>query len=348
MTFNIKSAVRGLDKVAAVTRSAQPDIVALQEVDHASRRSRGLDQTAALAARTGLGYGTHFRTTDLRGGGYGIALLSRFPLESTVQRALPVPRGAEPRTVAHGLVQVAGRGVSVYATHLIPQPYTSATRARQSEVISGLLADDPRPRLLMGDLNDLPDSLSVRLLRRELTDAFVASGRGPGETFPMPRPFSMAVRLDYVLASQAFLPLCSEVLRVNASDHYPLLAHLRLTGLQGRTCHGARVSRRRRSGLRAASGRCRAPGRRRCPQPDRDPYESGKVGQSCELCGVRSLGGASRAERQFEHGAWPGQEQQPCQLVGEPAEDVDRGGPGGQRQGGAKDEHDQRRGRCGS
>ena len=39
----------------------------------------------------------------------------------------------------------------------------------------------------------------------------------------------MAVRLDYVLASQSFLPLCSEVLRVNASDHYPLLAHLRPT-----------------------------------------------------------------------------------------------------------------------
>ena len=85
----------------------------------------------------------------------------------------------------------------------------------------------------MGDLNDLPDSLSVRLLRRELTDAFVASGRGPGETFPMPRPFSMAVRLDYVLASQAFLPLCSEVVRVNASDHYPLLAHLRPTWSAG-------------------------------------------------------------------------------------------------------------------
>ena len=233
MTFNIKSAVRGLDKVAAVTRSAQPDIVALQEVDNSSRRSKGLDQTAALAERTGLAHGTHFRTTDLRGGGYGIALLSRFPLESPVQRPLPVPRGAEPRTVAHALVQVAGREVSVYATHLIPQPYTSASRARQSEVIAGLLADDPRPRLLMGDLNDLPDSLSVRLLRRQLTDAFVASGRGPGGTFPLPRPFSMAVRLDYVLASQSFLPLCSEVLRVNASDHYPLLAHLRPTWSAG-------------------------------------------------------------------------------------------------------------------
>jgi endonuclease/exonuclease/phosphatase family metal-dependent hydrolase len=228
MTFNIQSGLRGLDGVAEVIRGASPDIVALQEVDRGSRRAGGLDQAAVLAERTGLTYHAHFRTTDLYGGAYGIALLSRFPLEALAQYPLPVPHGAEPRTVAHALMRVGGREVSVYVTHLIRQPFNGDARMRQSAVIAGLLERDPRPKLLMGDLNDWPDSRTVRLLRRELTDVFAASGQGPDGTYPLPLPFSPAMRIDYVLTCDAFVPLRSTVLRVGASDHYPIVADVRL------------------------------------------------------------------------------------------------------------------------
>src|SRR5262245_46960621 len=39
MTFNIKSGLYGLPNVARVIREAQPDVVALQEVDVGARRS---------------------------------------------------------------------------------------------------------------------------------------------------------------------------------------------------------------------------------------------------------------------------------------------------------------------
>jgi endonuclease/exonuclease/phosphatase family metal-dependent hydrolase len=228
MTFNIESGARGLDGVADVIRTARPDIVALQEVDLGSRRAGGLDQTAVLAERTGLTYHAHFRTTDLYGGAYGIALLSRFPLEALAQYPLPVPQGAEPRTVAHALMHVEGREVSVYLTHLIRRPFNGDTRVRQSALIAGMLAKDPRPKLLMGDLNDGPDSRAVRLLRRELTDVVAASGQGSDGTYPLPLPFSPSLRIDYVLACDAFVPLRSAVLRVGASDHYPVIADVRL------------------------------------------------------------------------------------------------------------------------
>jgi endonuclease/exonuclease/phosphatase family metal-dependent hydrolase len=230
MTFNIQSGLRGLDGVAEVIRTARPDIVALQEVDRGSRRAQGLDQTAVLAEQTGLTYHAHFRTTDLYGGAYGIALLSRFPLEALEEYPLPVPRGAEPRTLAHALMRVEGREVSVYVTHLIRRPFNSAARVRQSVLIAELLAKDPRPKLLMGDLNDDPDSRPVRLLRRGLTDVAAASGQGSAGTYPLPLPFSPALRIDYVLACQAFEPLRSEVLHVGVSDHYPLVADVRLKG----------------------------------------------------------------------------------------------------------------------
>jgi endonuclease/exonuclease/phosphatase family metal-dependent hydrolase len=228
MTFNIQSGVRGLDGVAEVIRAAHPDIVALQEVDRGSRRARGLDQAAELSERTGLPYHAYFRTTDLHGGAYGIALLSRFPLEALAQYPLPVPRGAEPRTVAHALMQVAGREVSVYITHLIRRPFNGDARVRQSALIARMLEQDPRPKLLMGDLNDDPDSVPVRLLRRNLTDVAAANGQGSEGTYPLPLPFSPALRIDYVLACDAFVPLRSTVLHVGASDHYPVVADVRL------------------------------------------------------------------------------------------------------------------------
>jgi endonuclease/exonuclease/phosphatase family metal-dependent hydrolase len=228
MTFNIQSGVRGLDRVAEVIRAAHPDIVALQEVDRGSRRARGLDQAAVLAERIGLPYHAYFRTTDLHGGAYGIALLSRFPLEALAQYPLPVPRGAEPRTVAHALMKVAGREVSVYVTHLIRLPFNGGARMRQSALIAGMLERDPRPKLLMGDLNDDPDSVPVRLLRRGLTDVAAASGQEAEGTYPLPLPFSPTLRIDYVLACDAFVPLRSEVPRVGVSDHYPVIADVRL------------------------------------------------------------------------------------------------------------------------
>lgn len=228
MSFNIQSGLRGLEGIAVAIRTARPDIVALQEVDRGSRRSLGLDQAAVLAERTGLADHAHFRTTDLRGGEYGIALLSRFPLEALAQHPLPVPRGAEPRSVAHVLSRVADREVSIYLTHLIERSFKRSARVRQAEIVAGLLAGDPRPRLLMGDLNDTPGSRTLQVLGRELTDVFAVSGQGRQGTYRVPLPFAPPLRIDYVLASPEFEPRHSAVLRVDASDHYPVIADLRL------------------------------------------------------------------------------------------------------------------------
>jgi len=229
MTYNIKYATRGMDGIAEALRAANPDIVALQEVDSGSRRAGGADQATVLAERTGLPYHAHFRTRDVDGGAYGIALLSRFPLETLEQYALPVPPGGEPRTVVHAVIRVGGREVSVYLTHLTHPPFRDRTRLHQSLFISGLLAKDSRPKLLLGDLNDGPDSYPLRLLRRYVRDVFAESGSGPAGTFQVPVPIiAPTVRIDYVLACDAFTPLRSQVMRVDASDHFPVVADVQL------------------------------------------------------------------------------------------------------------------------
>ncbi len=240
MTFNIQSGRHGLDKVAETIRSVAPDIVALQEVDVRTRRADGLDQPAVLAQRTGLPYHAHFRTTGMHGGDYGVGLISRFPLVSVEQHPLPVEAGAEPRTVARVLMKVNGQEVSVYVTHLTRRPFNSAVRVRQSAAIMALMEKDPRPKLLMGDMNDTPDSRSVRLFRRELMDVFALRGQGASDTYPL--PIIPNLRIDYVMASDQFMPKSSRVLRVRASDHYPVVADLSL--LEPVTAPSAKVVQR--------------------------------------------------------------------------------------------------------
>jgi endonuclease/exonuclease/phosphatase family metal-dependent hydrolase len=228
MTFNIQSGLRGLDKVAEVIRSEAPDIVALQEVDVGSVRAGLKNQPEELARLTGLTHHHHFRTTTLSGGDYGVALLSRFPVVSVEQHPLPVASGAEPRTVARAVLDVDGQEVSVYVTHLTRRPFNNGIRLRQSAAILALMNQDPRPKLLMGDMNDTPESGALRLFKRELMDVFAQRGEGPDITYPL--PLIPSLRIDYVLACDQFRPHSSRVLHVGASDHYPVVAELSLLG----------------------------------------------------------------------------------------------------------------------
>ena len=110
-----------------------------------TRAQRRRTRWRRLSALTGLKYRAHFGTTRLYGGAYGIALLSRYPLQSLEQYPLPVPRGAEPRTLAHAVLDVDGREVSVYVTHLIRRPFNGAARVRQSASISRCWRRTPGP-----------------------------------------------------------------------------------------------------------------------------------------------------------------------------------------------------------
>ncbi len=227
MTFNIQSARRGLDGIAQLIRQVEPDVVALQEVDRFSTRANGLDQAAELAERTGMGHCCHFRATRYFQGDYGVALISRYPLEEQTQVQLPRLAEEEPRTVGRARITVRGQPVSVYVTHLANALGNTALRKQQSQAILALIEADPHAKLVMGDLNDGADSDAVRVLSGALRDAFDTAGEGPSGTYPLPL-FLPTLRLDYVMASSELRPLRSFVIQSQASDHYPLVAEFHL------------------------------------------------------------------------------------------------------------------------
>lgn len=244
MTFNIAHAAftgGDLAPIAAVIRSAHPDVVGLQEVDRSWSRSGSVDQAAVLA--TMLGMRSYYdpnldcaaRDTDGDGAcQYGTAILSRHPFVAGSGRryGLPGRVGEEPRGLARITIDVSGRLVDVFNTHL---SFVAATRMRQVAFVKGVVARDRRPWLLFGDLNALPFHLEMVSLRRVARDAAIAAGRPYLRTTALAHP----VRLDYIMLPRP--PIDGPPQRVDAldarviyaprvSDHRPLVARVRVPG----------------------------------------------------------------------------------------------------------------------
>jgi endonuclease/exonuclease/phosphatase family metal-dependent hydrolase len=78
------------------------------------------------------------------------------------------------------------------------------------------------PVIVTGDFNDTPQSFTYRNIRKGLNDSFGRAGRGFGRSHS-DLPF---LRIDYVLLSPDFDVNRYELIRNDASDHFPVLATL--------------------------------------------------------------------------------------------------------------------------
>lgn len=94
-------------------------------------------------------------------------------------------------------------------------------RAEQAMAISTHISNCPYPVLLCGDFNDTPMSYSYsEILRNNLQDAFVESGKGLGRTYIGAFP---SFRIDYILHSKSIKSKGFSTMTSNTlSDHYPL------------------------------------------------------------------------------------------------------------------------------
>lgn len=221
-----------ITRVAAIIDSLDADIVMLQEVDRRTARAGGADHLAELERLTGM-YAAFGKSLDYQGGDYGIALLSRWPIDSAATVSLKVdpPQeragGAhEPRVGLHAIVRAPSGRLHVLNTHIDaggPGTY------RRQEVI-GLLArirnSVPAGEALIfgGDLNARPLTDEIAAVSLALTDAFAACGSGPGETFPAKAPDR---RIDYVFFRRARC-IQARVPVTEASDHRPLFVTLEI------------------------------------------------------------------------------------------------------------------------
>jgi endonuclease/exonuclease/phosphatase family metal-dependent hydrolase len=238
MTYNIHFGDPDLSKIAEVICAAEPDVVALQEVDvHFSERSGFADQAAEIASKCGMEfrYGPIYDMPPLEPGKpnrqFGPAILTRFPVVSWKNHLLTrLSTQAEgPPTPMPGFLQVtldvAGTEVDVFSTHLDYRRDPAVRTAQVAEMLA-ILGTPSRPTILMGDMNAGPGQEELAPLFARLRDAW-AGHTDPGNTVPVDAPTN---RIDYIFLAGPLRAASARVLDTTASDHRPVVAELVFEG----------------------------------------------------------------------------------------------------------------------
>ncbi len=247
MTYNVHSC-RGLDlrvrpdRIARVIKECEPDLVALQELDVNRRWSGRIDQPKVIAER--LRMHSHFQpAVILEGEHYGIAVLSRYPIEIEKAGHLishGTPRFLssrlaswmnplfEPREAIFCRVQTPGGSLYFMNTHLSLRP---KEKIAQAESLAGpdwmgSISDPSLPVIFCGDFNAGPKSKVYTLFRREFKEVRSSLTDGPR--------FLPGLSVDHIFfkgkVRLAGARIISTPLALSASDHLPIIADFTFDG----------------------------------------------------------------------------------------------------------------------
>lgn len=233
LTFNILhgATTKGsfdFDVIANVIIEADPDVVALQEVDFNTERGAQRDNLVELALRTNM-TPVFINAMDYDGGEYGEGLLSKRSFVEVKNISLPHSLQNEPKAAAYAVLRIdSGDSIGFIGTHL-DHLKEGKDRLAQAKALNSVFVEGEEysyPMILAGDLNDVPGSRPIRVLEEYWT----ASQRknNPKATFPSHKP---KVKIDYVM----FYPkkrwkvleeqvICDTI----ASDHCAYLVELEL------------------------------------------------------------------------------------------------------------------------
>lgn len=232
-------------RLARAVADLDVDVLALQEVDRGQPRSGLVDVTELAAGAMGAVEARFVPTVvgdpaaawraaddddlDLERDGYGIALLSRYPVLSwhllrlapapLVRAPVPVPGTSqvlwlrdEPRAVLAATLDSPAGVMTVACTHL---SFVPGVNVRQLRHAMRWLRGLPAPRILAGDLN-LPAGLVPRLTGARLLARV--------STYPPDRPLW---QVDHLLADGELPPVRGvSAPRQPLSDHTPVVVEL--------------------------------------------------------------------------------------------------------------------------
>ena len=206
--------------VIAGLAALRPDVVCLQEAATWCLQARWV--AWRLSRRTGQRYDVRqARKRGWRGVLEGVATLSRHPLNA----AAALPLGGSGRVALRTEV----RGLTLANAHLEHRSFASELRRQQLARIVRWLQPGDAPKVICGDLNDIPDSPALGAL----TETF-RSAHGPDLAIPGTSPAWNPHRvIDYVMVVEgvevleAGTCLDTPVHGTWPSDHVGLWAKLR-------------------------------------------------------------------------------------------------------------------------
>ncbi|WP_203229435.1 endonuclease/exonuclease/phosphatase family protein [Aureibaculum marinum] len=230
LTFNILhgATTKGdfnLDLIANVIKDANPDYVALQEVDFKTNRAKKYDLVTELGWRTKLSplFG---KAMNYDGGEYGEGILSKTSFLNSRRVALPYYDDHEPRAALEITTVLKSKDtISFVGTHL-DHLTNDKDRVAQVKKINEVFSKNKYPTILAGDFNAEPNSTPINILEEIWTTAYDKDNYDL--TYPSDKP---TVKIDYVLfyPKNRWRVLETKVIKNTiASDHFAYLVVLEL------------------------------------------------------------------------------------------------------------------------
>jgi len=215
MTYNIRLGIQqGLEALAEVIRSHDPDVVALQEVGQNWKMGPAGDTTPALAEILGFEHHRFIPCIDESPRFYGHAFLSRHPILESEDHLLP-KNVDEPRVLTRSRLDTPDGVLTLLTTHLS----WIEDREAQGEVLTDLalrLHEEGEHVVVMGDLNEEHRPDWFQRLLEVYRDADASQQR---LTFPSEKP---RIRIDYLLTNRGKWEDVLVTKEREASDHLPL------------------------------------------------------------------------------------------------------------------------------
>jgi endonuclease/exonuclease/phosphatase family metal-dependent hydrolase len=240
-------------KMMELLKQQNADVLCLQEF-HTAAKEDFYDNISYIQKE--LNYPYYYFSFDEDGSKlyYSSILFSRLPfLEKEI---ITYPQPAIPDALLHADIKLGNDTIRIFTTHLQSLQFkkddyekidkiktyqdsllsNSKTifskfkkgieyRSLQADLIKKQLNESPYPVIFCGDFNDVPNSYTYFTIRGNLQDAFLKRGFGIGRTFSSLSP---TLRIDYILASKQFSVLQFNRLLKNYSDHYMIVADLKL------------------------------------------------------------------------------------------------------------------------
>lgn len=215
MTYNVHNCL-GTDEVfdykriADIINQANPDLVALQELDSVTTRNNGIYSLAELAKFTGM-HAVYCASIDYKGGKYGIGILSKEqPLS---YHKTTIPGNSEKRS----MLVVEYKDLYFCSTHW---SLADSERMASVYVIQKNLSDKNKPVIIGGDFNASPYSAEMLAFKKY----FNCLNEENKYTFPSENPQKT---IDYLFAynktDYTFIKSGTTVMDEKiASDHCPL------------------------------------------------------------------------------------------------------------------------------
>lgn len=210
---NVKMDNDNYAKFRNLVRSAEPDIILINEVD--DKWTKELEEFDAIYP---------FNIKQPLDNTYGMILYSKFKLNNPeinflVDDSIP--------SMYAKVILPSGNEINLHCLHPEPPKPGSSTYERDTEIllVGNRIVEENEPAVVVGDLNDVAWSYTSELFQKRSGMLDPREGRGFFNTYNVFVPL-FRYPLDHFFYTQDFNLISLKKLESFGSDHFPIMIHL--------------------------------------------------------------------------------------------------------------------------